>query len=94
MLRSNIQGRAFLPNLKDGASCPKIGEGIHIGIETHPDFRNKGLATAIAAKLLVHCIERGVYPHWSASSENAASIHLAEKLGYVHDTVYETLGVP
>ena len=67
--------------------------GIHIGIETHPDFRNKGFATAVAAKLLVHCIEHGIYPHWSASYENASSIHLAEKLGYVRDGVYETLGV-
>ena len=68
-------------------------EGIHIGIETDPDFRNKGFATAIAAKLLVYCIEHGIYPHWSASCENTASIHLAEKLGYVRDGVYEVLGV-
>ena len=74
-------------------SLMQCREGIHIGIETHPDFRNKGFATAIAAKLLVHCIERGIYPHWSASCENATSIHLAEKLGYVRDEMYETLGV-
>ena len=87
---ARIEGRI----ISHAVSLMQCREGIHIGIETHPDFRNKGLATGIAAKLLVHCIERGVYPHWSASSENAASIHLAEKLGYVHDTVYETLGVP
>ena len=69
-------------------------EGIDIGIETHPDFRNKGFATAIGAKLLIHCIERGIYPHWSADYENATSIHLAEKLGYVRDAIYETLFVP
>ena len=79
--------------ISHAVSLMQCREGIHIGIETHPDFRNKGLATAIAAKLLVHCIERDIYPHWSASSENAVSIHLAEKLGFVRDTAYETLGV-
>lgn len=80
--------------MSHAVSLMQCREGIHIGIETHPDFRNKGLATAVAAELLVHCIERGIDPHWSASSENAASIHLAEKLGYVRDGVYEALGVP
>ena len=74
-------------------SLMECREGIHIGIETHPDFRNMGFATVVAAKLLVHCLEQGIYPHWSASSENAASLHLAEKLGYVRDGVYETLGM-
>ena len=79
--------------ISHAVSLMQCREGIHIGIETHPDFRNKGFATVIGAKLLVHCIEQGIYPHWSASSENATSIHLAEKLGYVRDEVYETLGV-
>lgn len=74
-------------------SLMQCREGIHIGIETHADFRNKGFATAIGAKLLVHCIAHGIYPHWSASNENAPSIHLAEKLGYVRDDAYEALGV-
>ena len=68
-------------------------EGINIGVETHPDFRNKGIATAVGAKLLAHCIEHDNYPHWSASYENVTSIYLAEKLGYVRDAVYEILGV-
>ena len=79
--------------MSHAVSLMQCREGIHIGIETHPDFRNMGFATAVAAKLLAHCIERGIYPHWSASSENAASLHLAEKLGYVRADVYETLGV-
>lgn len=80
--------------ISHAVSLMQCREGIHIGIETHPDFRNKGFATVVAAKLLVHCLGQGIYPHWSASSENAASLHLAEKLGYVRDGVYETLGLP
>ena len=86
---ATIEGRI----ISHAVSLMECREGIHIGIETHPDFRNMGFATAVAAKLLGHCIERGIYPHWSASCENKASIHLAEKLGFVRDAVYEALGV-
>ena len=79
--------------ISHAVSLMQCREGIHIGIETHPDFRNMGFATVVAARLLEDCIERGVYPHWSASCDNRASIHLAEKLGYVRDGVYEALGV-
>ena len=86
---ARIKGRI----ISHAVSLMQCREGIHIGIETDPDFRNKGFATAIAAKLLVHCIERDIYPHWAASCENTTSIHLAEKLGYVRDVGYEVLGV-
>ena len=87
---ATIEGRI----ISHVVSLMECREGIHIGIETDPDFRNKGFATVIGAKLLVHCIEQGIYPHWSASCENATSIHLAEKLGYVRDAVYGALSVP
>ena len=75
-------------------SMMQCRKGIEIGIGTHPNFRNKGFATAVGATLLVHCIERDIYAHWSTGYENAISIRLAEKLGYVREAVYETLGVP
>ena len=86
---ATIEGRI----ISHAISLMQCREGIHIGIETHPDFRNKGFATVVAAKLLGYCLERDIYPHWSASSDNKASVHLAEKLGYVRDAVYEALGV-
>lgn len=75
-------------------SMMQCREGIEIGIGTHPDLRNKGLATAVGATLLVHCIERDIYAHWSTGYENSISIRLVEKLGYVREAVCETLGVP
>lgn len=86
---ATIEGRI----ISHAVSLMQCREGIHIGIETHPDFRNMGFATAVAARLLEDCIEQDIYPHWSASCENTPSIHLAEKLGYVRDGVYEALGV-
>ena len=93
------RGIGFCATINDriisyAVSMIQCREGIEIGIGTHADFRNKGFATIVGAKLLAHCIEQGIYPHWTTSYENTTSIHLAEKLGYVRDAVYETLGVP
>ena len=65
-----------------GASSYAIFDGgIEIEIDTHPDFRRRGLATACGAALVLSCLERGLYPSWDAHT--AISLHLAEKLGYV-----------
>lgn len=64
-----------------GASSYSTYEnGIEIEIDTHPDFRRKGLAKAVAAKLILTCLDRGLYPSWDAHTK--ASLDLAEKLGY------------
>ena len=55
--------------------------GIEIEIDTHPNFRRLGLATACGAALVLACLERGLYPSWDAHTP--ISLHLAEKLGYV-----------
>lgn len=55
-------------------------EGIEIEIDTLKDHRRKGLATACGAKLILDCLNRGLYPSWDA--QNKASVALAEKLGY------------
>ena len=65
-----------------GASSYAIFDGgIEIEIDTHPDFRQRGLATACGAALVLACLERGLYPSWDAHTP--ISLHLAEKLGYV-----------
>ena len=86
---ATIEGRI----ISYAVSMMQCDEGIEVGIGTHPDFRNKGFATTVGATLLVHCIERGIYAHWSTGYENSISIHLAEKLGYVREAVCEALGV-
>jgi GNAT superfamily N-acetyltransferase len=68
------------------AFCDK---GIEVQINTHPDFRGKGLATVVSAVLLVYCLEHGIEPHWDAGNE--ISIRLAEKLGYVQTDSYQVL---
>jgi predicted GNAT family acetyltransferase len=64
-----------------GASSYTYCDGrIEITIETREDFRKRGLALACAARLILECLERDIYPRWDAA--NIASVALAEKLGY------------
>lgn len=54
--------------------------GIEIEIDTKEEYRRKGLATAVGAKLILECLDRGIYPSWDA--HDLRSVALAEKLGY------------
>ncbi len=78
--------------LKDGelvsgaSSYSRYNDGIEIEIDTHKDYRRKGLAYACGAKLILECLDRGLYPSWDA--QNMWSVALAQKLGYCYDRPY------
>lgn len=85
--------------LKDGtpvsgaSSYTAYKGGIEIEIDTRKEYRRRGLAFACGAKLILMCMERGLYPSWDA--QNLWSVALAEKLGYHFDheyTAYEVSG--
>lgn len=65
--------------------------GIEIEIDTHREYRRRGLALACGAKLILSCLERGLYPSWDA--QNLGSVALAEKLGYHFDHEYPVFEV-
>lgn len=77
-----------------GASSYSVyNEGIEIEIDTRADFRRRGAALACGAKLILECLNRGLYPSWDA--QNKESVALSEKLGYTFDyeyIVYEIRG--
>lgn len=62
--------------------------GIEIEIATHPDYRRKALATITASALMLHCLERDLYPSWDGA--NMESVRLAQKLGYILKEPYDT----
>ena len=62
------------------SSYSRYREGIEIEIDTKPEHRRRGLARACAARLILECLDRGLYPSWDAHTEISAE--LAEKLGY------------
>lgn len=85
--------------LKDGepvsgaSSYSGYKGGIEIEIGTREDYRRRGLAYICGAKLILECVNRGLYPNWDA--QNKWSVALAEKLGYHYDhdyTAYEIRG--
>jgi GNAT superfamily N-acetyltransferase len=70
-----------------GASSYTVyNEGIEIEIDTRKDYRRKGLALACGAKLILECLNKGLYPSWDA--QNKGSVALSEKLGYHIDKEY------
>lgn len=60
--------------------------GIEVEIDTRPDCRRQGLAAACGARLILDCLDRGLYPDWDAHTE--ISLHLAQRLGYELDHPY------
>lgn len=79
--------------VKDGeivsgaSSYSSYREGIEIEIDTREDCRRRGLALACGARLILECLDRGLYPSWDA--HNRGSVALAEKLGYHFSHEYE-----
>ncbi len=84
-------GRGFAV-MKDGkivsaaSSYSRYRDGIDIEIDTRKEERHKGLASAAAAKLILTCLDDGLYPAWDAL--NKMSVRLAEKLGYEFSREY------
>jgi len=76
------EGR-FVAGCSSFAISPR---SLEFEIQTHPDFRRRGLATAAAAAMIEYCLDRGLEPCWDAHNEISAA--LAEKLGFVEPRPY------
>ncbi|MBR4798856.1 MAG: GNAT family N-acetyltransferase [Clostridia bacterium] len=89
-------GRGFVV-FKDGkivsgaSSYSRYNEGIEIECGTAKEERHKGLGSAVCAKLILSCLDDGLYPSWDAA--NMMSVRLAEKLGYTFSHEYICFGV-
>ena len=68
------------------SSYSSYKDGIEIEIVTREDHRRKGLAYRCAAKLILECFNRNLYPSWDARTR--ISVALAEKLGYEYSHEY------
>jgi RimJ/RimL family protein N-acetyltransferase len=63
-----------------------VGESYEdIGVVTEPEFRGLGLSTACAGALCLDILARGRRPSWTTSTDNAASLRVAQKLGFVFE---------
>ena len=76
-----------------GASSYTVYQGgIEIEVDTNENYRRMGLALAVCAKLILTCLDKGLYPSWDAA--NLASVSLARKLGYQPGHHYEVFYLP
>lgn len=72
-----------------GASSYTVYDGgIEIEVDTREDHTRKGLASACSARLILECLDKGIYPSWDAA--NPISLALAQKLGYHPGDPYDT----
>jgi RimJ/RimL family protein N-acetyltransferase len=53
-----------------------------IGVVTEPEHRGRGLSPACASGVITDALERGHRASWSTSTDNLASIRVAERLGF------------
>ncbi len=58
------------------------GNEVDTGVETAEEFRRKGLAYCVAAKMTEYILQSGKVPVWACHSRNTASAGLALKLGF------------
>ncbi|MFX0117919.1 MAG: GNAT family N-acetyltransferase [Promethearchaeota archaeon] len=68
------------------ASMP-ITKSVELDIVTHPDYRGRGFATLVSAKLIEYLLKKGIEPHWDAA--NPLSSKLALKLGFTNPVPYK-----
>ena len=61
--------------------------GIEVQLQTRDDMQGRGYATLTAARLILTAHEHGMIATWDAA--NPASAHIAEKLGYRAEGLYE-----
>jgi len=67
------------------------GDRIDVGIFTHRDHRRRGLATAVVAATVEHCLSHGFRAvGWHCNTFNVASWKTAEKVGFerAHEYAY------
>jgi RimJ/RimL family protein N-acetyltransferase len=69
------------------ASAAVGGGKLEIEIQTHRQFRRRGLARAVAAALILYCLENGIEACWDAANEPSAA--LARQLGFHSTGKYE-----
>jgi len=70
-----------------GTGAPIKGV-IEVGVTTHEDHRQRGLATIACANLIARCEAQGYKTWWDCAKQNIPSTKLARKLGYQNEREY------
>ena len=68
-------------------SAAVSSEEIDIGVEVHPNYRGRGIATALVQKMCAESISQGKKPVWAHAETNTASMHTALRCGFVQSRI-------
>ncbi len=68
-------------------SAAVSSDEIDIGVETHEDYRRKGLAVILAGRMCERTLEIKKRPVWAHSISNMGSMNTALKCGFVQDKI-------
>lgn len=60
----------------------RVDQTVELGVETAPQWRGQGLATAAAAAMIDNLLLTRVTPVWSCREDNVGSFRLATTLGF------------
>ena len=70
-----------------GCTSYAVGGGrFDISVRTRQEYQRRGLAQAVAARMISYCLQEDIEPCWDAPSE--AGGNLGKKLGYTHAKLY------
>jgi len=54
-----------------------------IGVDVLPEYRRKGIATALTSRLAIEILERGKVPFYCSTWSNLRSVRTAIKCGFI-----------
>jgi GNAT superfamily N-acetyltransferase len=80
-----LDGEEFMGAASSALVC---STGIEVSVYVVKKYRERGVATALCANLLLESLTRGLRPHWDACCPE--SVKLAKKLGYTFVETYES----
>jgi GNAT superfamily N-acetyltransferase len=75
---------AFCGAAFSAALCSKE---VDIGVEVHPDYRQRGIATALVGRMCNEIVSQGKKPVWAHAAHNTGSMRTAARCGFVRKRI-------
>ena len=74
-------------------SAAVSSEEIDIGVETDPEYRGRGIASALVQRLCAAAVSQGKKPVWAHGETNAGSMHTALRCGFLQSRINAAIRV-
>lgn len=71
-----------------------IGSKMEFAIETNISYRNMGYSIYPLSAMVNYCLTSGFEPVWACMKDNTASVKIAQKIGFIHETTIPAYMIP